>query len=104
MKAKIGAIVHTAVKSGCDTVILSAFGCGAFGNPPTAVARMFREELEKAPIRQVIFCILNDHNSRKHHNWEGNVLPFENEFRRWCGEAANSSDAVEKPYKFKRLQ
>lgn len=103
MEDKIAAIVHAAVESGCHTAVLSAFGCGAFGNPPGVVARMFREQLETAPIRQVIFCIFDDHNAHKWHNRCGNILPFKNEFACLCGEAASSSDAIERSRKFQRL-
>ena len=80
MRCKIEAIVHAAVESKCDVVILSAFGCGAFGTPPNQVARMFREQLQEAPVRRVIFAILNDHNSKLQHNPEGNIAPFRHEF------------------------
>jgi len=80
MESKIGAIVQAAVAAGCDAAILSAFGCGAFGNPPEAVAEMFRAQLERAPLRQVTFCIFDDHNAGHGHNPRGNFEPFKTVF------------------------
>jgi uncharacterized protein (TIGR02452 family) len=34
-----------AVAEGCDAVVWGAIGCGAFGNPATAVATAFRDLL-----------------------------------------------------------
>ena len=82
MKDKIGAIVLAAVQSKCDALILSAFGCKAINNPQKVVARMFKEQLEYAGLSEVIFCILDDHNSRTGHDRGPmkNYAAFENEF------------------------
>lgn len=84
----------------------SAFGCGAFCNPPDHMAELFREVLEKeyrGCFQHICFAIfgtafcplplpyccspltspssaLDDHNSRKAHNPLGNVLPFKRVF------------------------
>ena len=42
MRVRIKAILYAAERSECDTVILSAFGCGAFQNPPTEIAALYR--------------------------------------------------------------
>lgn len=78
MRVKIRFIIEAARRAGCDAVALSAFGCGAFGNPPERVAEMFREELigHGGTIRQVVFCILDDHNACQGHNPRGNFAPF----------------------------
>eukprot|EP00969_Alexandrium_andersonii_P052090 2287631-Alexandrium_andersonii.AAC.1 len=64
----------------CDVLILSACGCGAFGNPPEQVAEFFREALDEVSVEstltEVIFCIMDDHNSRLRHNPNGNAEPF----------------------------
>mmetsp|Transcript_13588 Transcript_13588/g.38648 ORF Transcript_13588/g.38648 Transcript_13588/m.38648 type:complete len:342 (+) Transcript_13588:230-1255(+) len=85
MKAKVALIVQAAVKSQCTVAVLSAFGCGAFGNPPDRVAWMFREALERAPLKEVVFCIFDDHNAGCHHNPRGNVEPFREVFRTELG-------------------
>lgn len=45
MRSKIHAQLQTLKDAGVKHVILSAFGCGMFNNPPTEVARIYREEL-----------------------------------------------------------
>jgi hypothetical protein len=47
MRKKIAAQLDTLKAANVRCVVLSAFGCGAFGNPPTEVARIYREELQK---------------------------------------------------------
>merc|ERR1719409_40962 len=78
METRIQVILDAAVEAGCNHVVLSAFGCGAFCNPPEAVAEMFRVALAKSKLTEAVFCIKDDHNSRgnKRHNPRGNYLPF----------------------------
>lgn len=79
-KEKMRTICRIAGAHGHDCLVLSAFGCGAFGNPPNHVARLFQEVFEEAEFknrfRKVVFAILEDHNSRKIQNPQGNVKPF----------------------------
>ena len=82
MEVKIKAILDAAVEAGCDHAVLSAFGCGAMGNPPEAVAEMFRVALEKSKLTGVTFCINPDHNDRKFHNPRGNYEPFHEAFNK----------------------
>ena len=79
MQMQIELILEAAHLSGCQALVLSALGCGAFGNPPWVVARLFREALlshASSQLRRVVFCILDDHNSGHSHNPEGNFRPF----------------------------
>ena len=84
LDGKVAAILQAVVESACDAAVLSAFGCGAFKNPPELVAEMFHKHLAHlsphSGLQQVTFCIVNDHNSFKTHNPEGNVIPFSNLF------------------------
>ena len=59
MRKKIAAQLDTLIGNHVRQVVLSAFGCGAFLNPPTEVARIYREELEKRPDQfdEVVFAI-----------------------------------------------
>jgi len=63
-----------------DTLVLGAFGCGAFGNPPQHVAQIFRRVLSEPVYRyafhRVYFAIIDDHNAHRQHNREGNLAPF----------------------------
>ena len=50
----------------CTHVILSAWGCGAFRQDPSAVAQAFAKALRKknaSEFPKVIFAIIDDHNS-----------------------------------------
>merc|ERR1712086_641912 len=46
MRKKIRAQLDTAIDQKVRHIVLSAFGCGAFGNPADDVARIYKEELE----------------------------------------------------------
>jgi len=47
MRQKIAAQLDTLTDASVRHVVLSAFGCGAFGNPALEVAKMYKEEIEK---------------------------------------------------------
>ena len=46
LQKRIQKIFETAIASGADVLILGAFGCGAFRNPPELVAAVFAEFTE----------------------------------------------------------
>ena len=79
-KEKIRTILRIAGKYKHDSLILGAFGCGAFQNPPNHIARLFKDVfLENEFLgffKHIVFAIFEDHNSAKEHNPNGNVLPF----------------------------
>ena len=83
-KEKIRTILRIAINNGHDSAVLSAFGCGAFGNPPKHMAELFHQVFNEVEFRNklklIVFAIIDDHNARKAHNPEGNVLPFLREF------------------------
>ncbi|CAG9317737.1 unnamed protein product [Blepharisma stoltei] len=84
MRHKIRAIYSLSAANMHNCLILSAFGCGAYKNPPIEVARLFREQLETSEFQgrfeRVIFAIFNDHNSQRQHNPQGNIKPFSDIF------------------------
>lgn len=80
MRAKAAAILQAAASVNCSRVVLSAFGCGAFGNPPEVVAKIFKQELQLSPIPGAVFCIFDDHNAYRAHNPIGNFQPFREVF------------------------
>jgi len=64
---KITAMLRQAQCSGVTSLVLSAFGCGAFENPPLHIAELFRDALLgefRGHFRRVVFAIIEDHNSR----------------------------------------
>jgi len=79
-KEKIRTILRIAGKYNHDSLALSAFGCGAFANPPNHVAELFKDIFSEDEFfgffRNIVFAIFEDHNSEKEHNPMGNVLPF----------------------------
>jgi len=80
MQTKIRLIVAAMGKLECTAAVLSAFGCGAFRNPPEVVARMFYEALAESHVQEVVFCIFDDHNAKQPHNPAGNLDPFRRQF------------------------
>ncbi|GMO50283.1 MAG: hypothetical protein Pg6C_13860 [Treponemataceae bacterium] len=79
-KEKIRTILRITGKYKHDCLVLGAFGCGAFANPPNHMAELFREVFSEkefmAKFKFVVFAIFEDHNSNQKHNPNGNVLPF----------------------------
>jgi len=67
VKLRIRAVLHAAKEEGAEALVLGAFGCGAFGNPPDAVAMLFRHCLQsdefRGCFRTVIFAILEPKSS-----------------------------------------
>ena len=63
VKLRIRAVLHAAREQGCASLVLGAFGCGAFGNPPDAVAGIFRHCLNsdefRGAFRTVVFAIID---------------------------------------------
>lgn len=63
---------------GYDCLILSAFGCGAYNNPPELVAEMFYQLLVTEEwgyrFQKVVFAIINDRNG------QSNFEIFHNQF------------------------
>ena len=76
MEAKLATIIWTAEEADCTVLIMSAFGCGAFSNPPEVVAAIVQKLLVTSTQQRVVFYILNDHKSCSWHNPSGNLKPF----------------------------
>ena len=76
---KIRTILRIGLIKGHDSLVLGAFGCGAFMTPPREMAQLFKEVMEeeefKGRHRVIIFAILSDHNDRS-----GNLAAFEEVF------------------------
>ena len=84
LKNKIRTIFRIALTNGHDAIVLGALGCGAFCNPPEHVAQLFEEVADEPEFNGhfalLDFAILEDHNSHRSHNLEGNFKPFHKRF------------------------
>jgi len=60
MEEKIDMIFKVGFKHGHDVLVLSAFGCGAYGNPPQVVVELFQKALVKwqGCFKEICFAIL----------------------------------------------
>ena len=78
-RCKIRTIFRIGLLHGHDALILGAFGCGVFHNPPAEVARLFHEVMEeeefKNKFKLITFAIIEDHNSNN-----DNFRQFQTEF------------------------
>ena len=76
---KIRTVFRIGLSYGHDALVLGAFGCGAFRNPPAEIARIFHEVMEepefKNKYRLITFSIIEDHNSNNR-----NLRAFGEEF------------------------
>lgn len=71
--------LKVAYEKNYDTLILGAFGCGAFHNPPELVASFYRSILTtyfQGAFRKIVFAIWED-GIKDTHNPEGNLQPFQ---------------------------
>ena len=64
MSEKIRIILRTVIKNKHRQIVLGAFGCGAFRNPPEEVAGLFAEVLQESEFsggwwEDVVFAVLN---------------------------------------------
>ena len=67
-KNKIRTIYRIGILHGHDSLVLGAWGCGAFGNPPEQMAQLFIDVLNEDEFhgryKDIRFAIIEDHNSR----------------------------------------
>lgn len=86
-KSRIRNILEAALEHEVQVLILGAFGCGAFGNPPKVVARAFREVLEEmryqGAFARVVFAIKSSVGGDPYTVCP-NIAAFQQEF---CGES-----------------
>jgi len=93
MRMKIRCLLRVALQHGHRQLCLSAWGCGAFGNPPFHVAELFKQELQplRCHFERVVFAILDDKNTGKGHNRQGNVAPFMEVFADWAPQQSGTT-------------
>jgi uncharacterized protein (TIGR02452 family) len=78
MRLRILKVLSIGVKHGHDSIVLGAWGCGAFGNDGHDIAKLFHRALEqnfKGSYRQVVFAIVDRSGDRKF------IGPFQNAFK-----------------------
>jgi len=78
MSEKVWSLLMACYMTGHRTLILSAWGCGAFNNPPELVAQIFREQLRKNfknKFETVIFALATENPN------DGNMVAFLDEFK-----------------------
>lgn len=87
-REKIRTILRIALNNGHEYIVLGAFGCGAFCNPPEHMAELFNEVFDEdefsGRFRKIAFAILDDHNTGGRHNPDGNFEPFRKVFEDAC--------------------
>ena len=77
-KDRIQNILEAAVDNGVIVLILGAFGCGAFGNPPDTVAQAFQEIIDEGDYTQKIpYIVFAFKKPREGHSKN---LPY---FQKW---------------------
>lgn len=77
MRARCRKVLAVAAAEGHDALVLGAWGCGVFRNPPGVVARLFGDWLRgefAGVFRAVSFAVLDRSKERRF------VQPFEREF------------------------
>ena len=84
VKKKIRSVLRTAILTGNTCLVLGAWGCGAFGCPSKHMASLFKKILDeeefKGRFSRICFAILEDQNSVRENNKEGNYKPFKDLF------------------------
>ena len=78
-RKKIENFFAIAYQQGHDCLVLSAFGCGAFRNPPKHMAMIFRTVIEQYAgyFKEIYFSIIDDMNTGNSWNPDGNFRPFQ---------------------------
>lgn len=79
---RIRTILRIAYNNGQRRLVLGAFGCGAFNNPPKHMAMLFKQVIEEKEFiglfKEIHFAIIEDHNSHNMNYNEFNKV-FSNE-------------------------
>jgi uncharacterized protein (TIGR02452 family) len=64
MSDKIRCMLNLPYDSGCENIILGAWGCGVYNNDPNDICKLFQNVLSDCDIvNNIVFAVINDHNS-----------------------------------------
>lgn len=81
-RKKIELVLQIANRRGHDSVVLGAFGCGAWRGPPQQIAELFRDAMRewRGAFRAVVFACLHrgDSESVRRGTYRGNYEVFSN--------------------------
>lgn len=81
---KIRQILDIAIENKNNALVLSAFGCGAYGTPPEEMAKLFADVLSSedyiGAFKAIHFAIIETPSTSGEHNPNGNFKPFKNIF------------------------
>lgn len=71
-KSRIKNILEAAIDNDVDVIILGAFGCGAFKNPPELVAKAFNEVLNENEyckyFKKIVFAIKSNNSNNSNYS------------------------------------
>lgn len=100
-KSRIKNIFEAALDNGAKVLILGAFGCGAFKNPPEIVAKAFHEVIEEnayqAKFKKIVFAIKSTVDNDPYMACP-NITAFEREF--YGLSAEGNKNRVSDPYSY----
>lgn len=87
--AKLRSVFNAARSQAHDSLVLSAFGCGAFGNPPHAIASLMKQVCEenRARFKKIVVAIVEDDGCR-------NLEPFEQVFNLKAQRASGAMTSI----------
>ena len=98
-ESRIKNIINAAMDNEADILILGAFGCGAFRNPPDIVARAFKNVIQTNHYEEcfdkIIFAVKSSNNDNPYEICP-NLLAFETEFYGRSEEFEKDHDAYKK--------
>ena len=84
VELRLRTVLDASLAKGHAALVLGAFGCGAFGNPPADVARLFAEVLAsdefRGALELVVFAIVDPKQADR-----GNIPTFRRALRALCG-------------------
>ena len=81
---KIRTIFRIALNHGHDAIVLGAWGCGAFKNPPQHIAKLFHQVMDEEEFcnrfKKIVFAIIDRKNIDINNVKAGNFISFQEEF------------------------
>ena len=108
VREKMRTIFRIALENGHDALVLGAWGCGAFRNPPRHIAKLFHEIMEEDEFRnrfrKIVFAIVDRRKEDVGPGRIGNFLPFQEEFFASPGAAAATRRQQDPAERFRRFK